>query len=91
MNFLKTIKNTQNEIINVLNSYQSGEKVNPGICFFNCFIHPTVVIDFHNIFPIYENNIKNTAAEICDYLIVETRLYMQEVYNNLRKENDDLN
>ena len=33
---LNTIKTTQKEIVNVLKSYQSGEKVNPGIYFFNC-------------------------------------------------------
>ena len=88
---LNTIKTSQKEIVNVLKSYQSGDPFNPVTYFFNCFIHPSVVIDFQKIFPLYENTIKNNAAQICDFLIVETRLYMQEISNNLRKEQNDLN
>lgn len=88
---LDTIKNTQKEIVNVLKSKENNEKFIPNRFFFDCFIHPSVLTNLQNILPIYENRINVYASEICELLIIETRQYLQELSNGMKKELDKYN
>lgn len=87
---LLTLKTSQNEIFKFLKSYENGDIIIPKIQFINCFIHPTGMIH-SKFYSYFEQNINDYSLGVFEYLLVETRLYMQDVKNRLDKMQKDLN
>lgn len=79
-----TINNSIDELREVLLAYKKGEDVIPAVFFFNCFIHPALMLDINTQYPNYSAEIEEKAIEVFKYLVVEIPLYLQDFLRKMQ-------